>query len=75
MTSTILLTLHLLNLKSQSFEMAEKSGFEAPKTGSALLKKRDVCGKGGAAGGDKVLRGHRKNSNRYAQVLKTVRET
>jgi hypothetical protein len=25
--------------------------------------------------GDKVLRGHRKNSNRYAQVLKTVRET
>jgi hypothetical protein len=29
----------------------------------------------GAAGGDKVLRGHRKNSNRYAQVLKTVRET
>jgi hypothetical protein len=40
--------------------MAEKSGFEALKTGSALLKKRDVCGKGGAAGGDKVLRGHRK---------------
>jgi hypothetical protein len=31
--------------------MAEKSGFEALKTGSALLKKRDVCGKGGAAGG------------------------
>jgi len=31
--------LHLLNLKSQSFEMAEKSGFEALKTGSALLKK------------------------------------
>jgi hypothetical protein len=55
--------------------MAEKSGFEALKTGSAILKKRDVCGKGGAAGGDKVLRGHRKNSNRYAQVLKTVRET
>ena len=55
--------------------MAEKSGFEALKTGSALLKKRDVCGIGGAAGGDKVLRGHRKNSNRYAQVLKTVRET
>jgi hypothetical protein len=39
MTSTILLTLHLLNLKSQSFEMAEKSGFEALKTGLALLKK------------------------------------
>ena len=39
MTSTILLTLHLLSLKSQSFEMAEKSGFEALKTGSALLKK------------------------------------
>jgi hypothetical protein len=36
--------------------MAEKSGFEALKTGSALLKKRDVCGNGGAAGGDKVLR-------------------
>jgi hypothetical protein len=31
--------LHLLNLKSQSFEMAEKSGFEALKTRSALLKK------------------------------------
>jgi transposase len=29
--------------------MAEKSGFETLKTGSALLKKRDVCGKGGAA--------------------------
>jgi hypothetical protein len=55
--------------------MAEKSGFEALKTGSTLLKKRDVCGKGGAAGGDKVLRGHWKNLNRYAQVLKTVRET
>jgi hypothetical protein len=27
------------NLKSQSFEMAEKSGFETLKTGSALLKK------------------------------------
>jgi hypothetical protein len=37
--------------------------------------KRDVCGKGGAAGGDKVLREHRKNANRYAQVLKTVKET
>jgi hypothetical protein len=55
--------------------MAEKSGFEVLKTGSALLKKRDICGKGGAAGGDKVLRGYRKNANRYAQVLKTVRET
>ena len=42
--------------------------------GSGELK-RDVCGKGGAAGGDKVLGGHRKNANRYAQVLKTVRET
>jgi hypothetical protein len=71
----LVLTLHLLNLKSQSFEMAKKSGFEALKTGSALLKKKDVCGKGGAAGGDKVLRGYRKNVNRYAQVLKTVRET
>jgi hypothetical protein len=49
--------------------MAEKSGFEA------LLKKRDVCRKGGAAGGDKVLRGHRKNSNRYAQVLKTEKHS
>ena len=47
----------------------------AEKSGSALLIKRDVCRKGGAAGGDKVLRGHRKNANRYAQVLKTVRET
>ena len=74
MTSTIHLTLHLLNLKSQSFEMAEKAGFEALKTGSALLKKEHLR-KGGAAGGDKVLRGHRKNANRYAQVLKTVRET
>ena len=52
MTSSILLTLHLLNLKNQSFEM---TGFEALKTGSALLKKKDVCGKGGAAGGDKVF--------------------
>jgi hypothetical protein len=32
-------TLHLLNLKSQSFEMAETSGFETLNTGSALLKK------------------------------------
>jgi hypothetical protein len=55
--------------------MAEKSGFEAVKTASELLIKKDVCGKVGAAGGDKVLRGHRKNANRYAQVLKTVRET
>ena len=55
--------------------MAEKSGFEVLKTGSALLKKKDVCGKGGAAGSDKVLRGHRKNANRNAKVLKTVRET
>ena len=39
MTSTIILTLHLLNLKSQSFEMAEKSGYESLKTGSALLRK------------------------------------
>jgi hypothetical protein len=55
--------------------MAEKSGFEVLKTGSTLLKKKkDVCGKGGAAGGEKVLRGHRKNTNRNAQVLKTVRE-
>ena len=74
MTLTILLTLHLLKLKSQSFEMAEKSGFEALKTGSALLKigtfaekveqRAVIC-----------LRGHRKNANRNAQVLKIVRET
>ena len=51
--------------------MAGKAGFEALKTGSALLKKKkekkkkDVCGKGGAAGGVKVLRGHRKKSVSY----------
>ena len=55
--------------------MAEKSEFQALKTGSVLLKKQDACGKGGAAGGDRVLCGHRKNANRNAQVLKAVRET
>ena len=40
-----------------------------------ITKKRDVCGKGGAAGSDTVLRGHQKNSSRYAHVPKTVRET
>ena len=49
--------------------MAEKSGFEALKTGSAILKKGDVCGKGGAAGGDKVLRGHRHHVIRLESQL------
>jgi hypothetical protein len=40
-----------------------------------ITKKKDVSGKGGASGSDKVLRGHQENANRYAQVLKTVRET
>ena len=75
MTSTILSTLHLLNLESQSFEMVEKSGFEALKTGSALLKKGMFAEKVEQRAVIKFCVDIEKNANRYAQVLKTVRET
>ena len=70
-TSAMVLTLHLLNLNGQNFQMAAKSRFEALNPKSASLKKGHLR-KRWSSGRLSSLCRQRKNSNRNTQTLKTV---